>query len=229
MNIKDITIYEDENIIVLDKPSGLLVVPDRFDSAKKNFYSILKDSYKKIFIVHRLDKDTSGIVLFAKNSFIHRDLSMLWEKGRVYKTYYALVHSKPEKQQGVINKPVAELKKKKGVMCIDFKNGKKSITEYKVLKRFNRFSFLEIHPKTGRTHQIRVHLASIGCPVAGDVLYNRPEATNLKEKLKDKMPRLCLHAGGIRFFYEPAKKELELKSPIPDDMREILKNVKCIM
>lgn len=208
MDIKDIIIYEDENIIVLDKPAGLLVVPDRFDSTKKNFYSILKDSYKRIFIVHRLDKDTSGIVLFAKNPVIHRNLSILWEKGQVYKTYYALVHNNPEKQQGVINKPVAALKKKKGVMYIDFKNGKKSITEYKVLKRFNGFSFLEIHPQTGRTHQIRVHLASIGCPVAGDVLYNRPEATGLKEKLKDNMPRLCLHAGGLNFFMNLQTKNL---------------------
>ncbi|MCX8093688.1 MAG: RluA family pseudouridine synthase [Candidatus Goldbacteria bacterium] len=213
MDIKNITIYEDDNIIALNKPSGMLVIPDRFDKEKKNLYSILKEKFKKIYIVHRIDKDTSGVILFAKNPEIHRELSMMWEKGKIKKIYYALVHGALTTKQGVINKPIASLKKKKGVMVIDYKNGKKSITEYKVIKKNTNYSLLEVTPKTGRTHQIRVHLASIGHPIAGDSLYNRKEATGV-EKYEDNFPRLCLHAYKIRFFYSVAGKEIEITAPV---------------
>lgn len=217
MNIKNITIYEDENLIVLNKPSGLLSVPDRFCKNKQNLYDILKDIYKNIYIIHRLDKDTSGVILFAKNSDIHRDLSMLWEKGGVQKTYYALVHARPSLKQGIIKKPIAPLKKKKGVMTVDYKNGKKSLTNYKVVKTLKDYSLLEINPQTGRTHQIRVHLASIGNPIAGDVLYNRPEVIG-KEAFKDDFPRLCLHAYKIKFFYKVAFRQFEITAPIPEEI-----------
>ncbi len=110
MKIKDITIYEDENIIAINKPSGLLVVPDRFDKNKENLYDLLKVNYQNIFIIHRLDRDTSGVIIFAKKKEVHRQLSMLWEKRRVEKIYYALVHGRITLKQGEINKPVAPLK-----------------------------------------------------------------------------------------------------------------------
>jgi RluA family pseudouridine synthase len=213
MDIKNTIIYEDKNIIALNKPSGLLVIPDRYDKNKENLYSILKKEYGNIYIIHRLDKDTSGIILFARNPLIHRELSMMFEKGKVQKTYYALVHGIPDIRYGEINKKIAPLKKKKGVMVVDNKNGKKSITVYKIIKIVKNYSLLEVTPKTGRTHQIRVHLASIGHPVAGDVLYNRMEATG-KVAYKDTFSRLCLHAYKIRFFYGQDGKEIEIIAPV---------------
>ncbi|HPD18191.1 MAG TPA: RluA family pseudouridine synthase [Candidatus Goldiibacteriota bacterium] len=222
MNIKELIVYEDENIIALNKPSGILVIPDRFDKNRENLYDALKEVYEDVYVIHRIDRGTSGIILFAKNSDVHRNLSMLWEKGKVRKTYYALVHGKFFRKRGRINSPIGRLKKKKGIMTIDRKNGKKSITEYEVIKTIKNFSFLEITPHTGRTHQIRVHLASIGHPVAGDVLYNRIEATG-KETFTDDCSRLCLHAYSVEFFYEAAEKKIQITAPLPE---EILRYVK---
>jgi RluA family pseudouridine synthase len=222
MNIKELIVYEDENIIALNKPQGILVVPDRFDKNMENLYDSLKNVYKNIYVIHRLDKGTSGIILFAKNADFHRRLSILWEKGKVRKTYYAVVHGKFSNERGRINSPIGRLKKKKGVMTIDYKNGKKCITEYKVIKTIKNFSLLEITPHTGRTHQIRVHLASIGHPVAGDVLYNRIEATG-KETFIDDCSRLCLHAYGIEFFYAEAGKKIQITAPLPEEILQYVK------
>jgi len=220
MDIKKIIVYEDKNIIVLNKPSGLLAIPGRFDRTQKNLYDILKGIYQNIFIVHRLDRDTSGIIIFAKNKEIHRQLSMLWEKHKVEKMYYALVHGRVSSKQGVIDKPIAPLQKKKGVMAVDYKKGKKSKTKYRVIKAGKEYTLLEVMPQTGRTHQIRVHFASIGHPVAGDVLYNRKEATGL-DSFKDKFLRLYLHAYSVKFFYAPQGNEIKITATLPQEFLNI--------
>jgi 23S rRNA pseudouridine1911/1915/1917 synthase len=244
MNVENLIIFEDEDFIALNKPSGMLVIPDRFDKEKENLYSLLNEKYGKIWIVHRLDKDTSGVVVFAKNPEAHRDLSMKWEAGEVAKIYYALVYGNVEKDSASINKPIAALKKKKGVMVVDKKNGKRSATNYTVMERFKGYTLVEVIPKTGRTHQIRVHLAYIGHPIAGDRVYNRPEAMGEegrrkvegKRKLGTRnselgtkdfiLSRLALHAGKLSFCHYKKNEPIDIETPLPEDMNNAIMKLK---
>lgn len=188
MKIDEKIIYEDDDYVVVNKDSGMLAIPDRYNKDLPNVYDMLNEKYGKIFIVHRLDKDTSGAIIFAKNPEAHRDLSVKWEEGGVSKTYYALVTGRFDETQGNINLPISPLKKKKGVMVIDKRNGKEAFTSYKVLEKYREYTYLEVTPKTGRTHQIRVHLAAIGHPLVVDPLYNRKEAIlNLGTKEEKKI------------------------------------------
>ena len=187
MGIEEKIIFEDDDYVVVNKDSGMLAIPDRYNKELPNLYDLLTEKYGKIFIVHRLDKDTSGVIIFAKNPEAHRDLSVRWEEGGVSKTYFALVTGRFDEAQGNINLPISPLKKKKGVMVIDKRNGKDAFTSYKVLEKYREYTYLEVTPKTGRTHQIRVHLAAIGHPLAVDPLYNRKEAIlNLGKKEDEK-------------------------------------------
>jgi RluA family pseudouridine synthase len=245
MDINELIMYEDDDFIAVNKPSGMLVIPDRFDKGKENLYDALNEKYGKVFVVHRLDKDTSGIVIFAKNPEAHRDLSIKWEAGEVTKTYYAIVTGRLKEKIGTINLGISPLKKKKGVMIIDAKKGKRSVTNYKVMEEYKDFSLVEVKPKTGRTHQIRVHFAAIGHPLAVDPLYNRKEAigrglkkdqdpkvqsTKVKkefkkgknfvaEKVNPPIARLPLHAVKISFTHFRKNQTIELETKMPKDFK----------
>jgi RluA family pseudouridine synthase len=249
MDITDKIIYEDEDFVIINKDSGMLAIPDRFNKELPNLYDILTEKYGKIFIVHRLDKDTSGLMIFAKNPEAHRDLSMKWEQGEVSKTYYALVTGRFDESEGKVDMPLSPLKKKKGVMVIDKNDGKNALTLYKVLEKYKDFTLLEVMPKTGRTHQIRVHLAGIGHPLAVDPLYNRKEAIGkaiiknnvprqvakkirkkeiaeskffVREDVKPPIDRLPLHAGKIKFVHFRTGLPVEFEAPMPKDMKTAL-------
>jgi RluA family pseudouridine synthase len=238
-------IFEDEDFIALNKPSGMLAIPDRFDEKKENLYALLTEKFGKIWIVHRLDKDTSGVIVFAKTPEAHRDLSMKWEEGEVSKRYNALLTGEPKEEKGKIRLAIAPLKKKKGVMVVDKKRGKKSITNYKIIEKFKGYTLVEAVPKTGRTHQLRVHFAYIGCPIAGDTLYNRPEAmkesgvrnpgSGVKEKskisnLKSKIEfdRLMLHAISLSFIHYRKGEPVELEAPIPESMKTAITKLRLL-
>jgi len=241
MNTEQQILYEDEDYIALNKPSGMLVIPGRFDASKENLYALLGEKYGKIWIVHRLDRDTSGAVVFAKNAEAHRELSKKWEEREVEKKYLAIVRGSPEKAEARINKPIAPLKKKKGIMVVDEKKGKKSVTGYRVVEKFKDYTLLEVVPKTGRTHQIRVHMAWIGHPVAGDRLYDRPEAMGgigmegVRSKLPDKaasessepsVQRLMLHARSLSFTHYKNKSQITIEAGMPADMDAFLLKLK---
>jgi len=231
-------LYEDDNLIAVNKPSGLLVTPDRWNPSIPTIQDMLREylrrnggvTHPNIRVVHRLDKDTSGVVVLAKNIKAQSHLSKQFESGDVSKTYLALVKGVVEKDEGMINQPLIESSHKPGTMTLH-KKGKKSISLYKVLERFRTCTYAQVTPLTGRTHQVRVHMMSIGHPLLYDPLYGEANAFFLsqlkkdyKEKGKEKpfLDRLSLHAFRLSFREPSEEKTLVLEAQIPRDLSRAL-------
>ena len=176
-------IFEDDDLIIVNKPAGILTIPDRFDATKPNLVAMLKSLQTedaKIFTVHRLDRETSGVLCFAKNEDAHRHLSQQFETKTAAKFYLALTDGRLQPASGEIDLAIAESMSTPGKM-VAAKRGKDSLTLYKTLENFKQFTLVEAEIKTGRTHQIRVHFQAIGYPLAVDSLYGRRESLLLSE------------------------------------------------
>ena len=216
-------VYEDEDIIVVNKPKGLVVHPavGNPDGTLVNaIMAICKESLSGIGgeirpgIVHRLDKDTSGILIVAKNDLSHINLSEQIKNHEVEKTYVALVRGIVKENEATINMPIGRSTKDRKKMAVS-KNGKNAITHFKVLKRYAKHTLLEIKIETGRTHQIRVHLSHIGYPVVGDYTYsNGKNDFNVEGQM--------LHSKRIKFKHPKTEKDLELEAKLPEYFQEIL-------
>ena len=220
-------IFENEDIVVINKPSGMLTISDRAQNL--SLKDILNQKYGKIFTVHRLDRDTSGVVLFAKNEEAHRYFSLLFENRKVEKFYQGIVVGNPTSDEGKIEAPIAEHPFVKGKMIIN-KHGKESLTTYKVIEHHNFYSLVEFQLHTGRTHQIRIHSKNIGHPIAVDPLYGDSEPvklssikkkyklSKLEEEERPIVSRLALHSnklivelpdGEIKTFIAPVPKDFQ--------------------
>jgi len=218
---KDISIlYEDNDILVAVKPVGLLTMGTNRDKSR-TLYALLTDyvrkgysrSAKRIFIVHRLDRDTSGILIFAKSMDAKLRLQGQWEQTE--KKYIAVVHGRCEQQKRTITTYLAENKAHLVYSTADAAKGKLSHTAYRVLKDTKYFSLLEVALLTGRKHQIRVHLAEIGHPVAGDNKYG---------KTRDTCKRLALHARSISFIHPVSGKRLTFETGFPEYFNTLVEN-----
>lgn len=229
-------IYEDKNFLAIDKPAGLLVHPTA-NSKEKTLVDWLLKRYPEVKkvgdlpagrqvqarpgIVHRLDRDTSGIILIARNQKSFEYLKNLFQIRAIKKTYRALVYGRVMLKKGIIEK---EIKIKSGTTKRTVFRGrseKAAVTEYKVLKHFDNFSWLEVQPLTGRTHQIRVHLASIGHPVVGDKLYGHKKPREIRLLNID---RQMLHAYSLEFSPSPGKR-LKLAANLPEDIKSALQHL----
>ncbi|MBI3125929.1 MAG: RluA family pseudouridine synthase [Ignavibacteriales bacterium] len=178
-------LYEDNNIIVVNKPEGLASIHDSAGE-KEDLQTLLSERCKlKVFVVHRLDKEVSGVIIYAKNAATHKLLNKQFAERTVKKSYVALVHGKMMKDEGSINKPIREFGS--GRMGIDEAKGKPSKTVYKVIKKYPSYTLIELNPTTGRRHQLRVHLYYIGNSIVGDVRYG-------EKTVQETYPRLMLHA-----------------------------------
>ena len=219
-------IYEDSDIIVVNKPKGMVVHPANGnpDGTLVNaILSICKNSLSGIGgelrpgIVHRLDKDTSGLIIVAKNDKAHINMSEQIKERNVKKTYIALVRGNVPEEEATINMPIGRSTKDRNKMAVT-KNGKQAITHFKVLKRYSKYTLLEIKIETGRTHQIRVHMAEIGYPVVGDAVYS-----NGKNEFG--IEGQMLHAYKLEFMHPITNKHMELTAPLPQYFEKILKKL----
>lgn len=221
-------LYEDEHVIAVNKPAGLLVLPDRYNASLPHLLGMLKESKGRIFVVHRIDKETSGAILFARNPEAHAALNHDFRKHLVRKRYLALCRGVAEKDKGEIDLPIVASRRERGRMIVDEKSGKESRTHYVILEEFNGLSLVEAMPESGRTHQIRIHLAAIGMPIVADSIYGdgRPLflssfKSGYKESGEERplIERVALHASSIVVKHPAMRKRLEISAELPKDMR----------
>lgn len=212
-NIQDTLLYRDGLILIINKPSGIpvhkgsgggIVLEDYFDDLKFGLPN-------PPTLAHRLDKDTSGCLVLARNKAGAVRMSKLFQDDQVEKKYLAVVHGVIPLDEGIIDLPLGKQSSKKNLWWakVDFENGKPSLTHYKVLKRYDHFTLLCLTPKTGRTHQLRVHCAEIGHPILGDAIYGKKDPVSLH-----------LHAHTIKIPFNPKKPDIMAKAPIPDEWGE---------
>jgi 23S rRNA pseudouridine1911/1915/1917 synthase len=228
-------IFENDDFIAIDKASGMLTIPDRHDETQLSLYKILSNEFAKIFIVHRLDRDTSGLVLFAKNELSHKYLSQLFEKRNIDKNYVGFIRGSLPEKSGFIEEPIAEHPTRKGVMTVS-KKGKPSSTEYKVLEDFGIYSLVHFNIQSGRTHQIRVHMKSAGHPIACDAVYGNGQPillSSFKKKFRlsqhdeEERPlvnRLALHSHQLN-FKDASGNSFSLEAPLPKDLNALLQQL----
>ncbi|MDR1904242.1 MAG: RNA pseudouridine synthase [Treponema sp.] len=245
-------IYEDDSITAVNKAAGISVSAERWDESRERLDRLLGGHYaeqaggsgeeRRIFTVHRIDKDTSGIVVFARNSKTHRFLSQAFEEGLVHKRYIAAVYGRPSWKEASCDLPLVPDGNKAHMTIIDRYRGKKSLTHFRVLGSAGNYTVLEVIPETGRTHQIRVHACSLGYPVVCDSLYGRSAKgiylsafkRNWRGDPLDEKPllnRLGLHALKLSLPYKPldaAGKSLDMTAPLPRDMAALIRQMeKC--
>lgn len=233
--IGSITLFENGDFIVLNKPSGMLSIPDRTQS-QPSLKDYLIEKLGGIFTVHRLDRDTSGVIVFAKNDVTHKYLSQQFENRSTEKIYNGLVIGKMEAANGIVDEPIAEHYSQKGMMMVSDK-GKPSTTEYSLLEQFRAYSWMQFHILTGRTHQIRVHMKHLGHPIACDELYGDAKPIllsafkkkfNLAKAAEEERPllnRLALHAAQLS-FKDVDNNTHRFEAPLPKDMRALLQQLR---
>ena len=218
-----VVLYEDPDVVAIDKPAGMVVHAGAGVHSGTLVNALLHrfralsgvGGAQRPGIVHRLDRFTSGVLLVAKNDFAHQVLAAQFSGRRVEKVYLALVHGVLKEQSGRIERPIARDPVHRTRMTARLKQGRAAWTEYRVLRQFERLAFLEARIGTGRTHQIRVHLSSIGHPVVGDTLYGAPA----KIEGYPSLGRYFLHAHRIRFRQPRTEEEITVESPLPAELQ----------
>ena len=238
-------VFEDEYIVVVNKPAGMVVHPGAGVSSgtlanalayKFNLEAIkskpnepeqskIQNLKSKIGMVHRLDKETSGLMVVAKNDLTAEKLSAQFQDRRVKKSYVALVHGFVRKLSGKIEEPLARDRKNRVKMAVD-KNGRNALSIFKVRQRFEKYTLLDVDIKTGRTHQIRVHLAHINHPIVGDETYNAGRDNQIEDaqfrKAVKNLNRFFLHAEKLSFTHPVTKEEMSFEQTLPDELTELL-------
>jgi len=218
-------LYRDQLILVLDKPPGIAVhAGPNGGPSLEDYFGGLKFDYKETpKLAHRLDRDTSGCLVLGRNDRALKKMGKLFESGRVKKTYWAITQGRPPEMEGTIDLPLAKVKMPKGWSMKPAKltdeGAQSAITDYKVVEKLrdNR-AWVELSPRTGRTHQIRVHLKSLGCPIVGDWLYG----ANPERPPDGEFPTLCLHARSIEFPLYEDKPPVQISAEMPQHMADLI-------
>lgn len=226
-------LFENEQFLAIAKPSGMLSVPDRMQS-EPSLKDLLKQQYPEIYTVHRLDKATSGLIVFAKQADAHKQLSQLFEGREVEKYYIGLVQGNIQPSSGILETGIMEHPAKNGTMVVNVK-GKPAKTGYLTLEEFRQYALVQFRIYTGRTHQIRLHAHYLGHSIVGDPLYGNGQPLmlsaikknyNLAKNQDDErpiMPRLALHAHQIAFRL--GEEDYRIEAPIPKDLQATIKQL----
>lgn len=234
-SIKDLAVVEDHGILIINKPSGILSIPDR-NNEKVSVLSILRKKYPQVFTIHRLDFETSGIMIFALTEEIHRAVNIQFEHRKIEKIYHAIVQGNMMKTAGIIDLKIDEDKANKGKMKIT-RDGKPALSHYEVIENFKHYAYVAIDLKTGRTHQARLHMKAIGHPMAVDKDYGLNEhfmLSSIKHKYKEgkwsiEQPlvnRCTLHAYSLKLMHPVLNKEVKYEAPLKKDMQVMLKKLR---
>ena len=232
-------LHEDSSLIVLNKPSGLVVHPAPGHPTGTLVHGLLqyfpelsgRGGLQRPGIIHRLDKDTSGLMVVAKNDKVHRFLSGQFKGGTVKKRYLALVHGNTKGEMGEIDLPIARHPRRRKEMSVLLSGGKRALTFWKKLETFdNKFSLLSVSPRTGRTHQIRVHVSYLGHPIVGDKVYGYKKnwwkkQAFLKNQILPPIGRQMLHAETLGFIHPDSEDFCEVQTPMPEDMDHLLRSL----
>lgn len=210
-------IHQDKQIIVLNKPAGISVLTEGWDESTIFLKKILEKKLGRVWVVHRLDKVTSGVIVFARTAEAHRHLNTQFEKRKVEKTYHAIVEDLPEWNEYTAQHSLYVNVGRKHRTVVDKHRGKRSVTDFKIIKRWHMQSMIEAQPKTGRTHQIRVHLSALGFPIVSDILYGAEET--------DLIARPALHAQSLTITHPTTKKRVTFTAPHPEDFANLIEKL----
>jgi tRNA pseudouridine32 synthase/23S rRNA pseudouridine746 synthase len=209
-------LYEDEDILAVNKPERMVAVPERRRLEQSLIEMLSAQRAERLYIVHRIDRETSGVIVFARNAEAHRQLNRQFETRSVEKVYLAMVHGIVNEDRGEIDKPLRQFGS--GRVGIDDQRGKASVTEFCVLERLKAFTLLDVRPHTGRRHQIRVHLYSLGYPIVGDPLYG-------EQAVQRSYPRLMLHARRLS-LHLPSGTRLTIEAPVPESFSRVVQTAR---
>ncbi len=231
-------VFEDESLAVINKPAGMIVHPGAgvtngtLANALAHHFGIRNphsEIRNQIGIVHRLDKDTSGLMVVAKDEQTHEALSEQFRSREVFKSYVALAHGMTRENSGTIDRPIARDRWHRTKMTVAA-NGRHALSIWKVRQRFEKFTLLEVEIKTGRTHQIRVHLASINNPIVGDATYNEGRDNTIADsdikRAVEGLDRFFLHASRLSFDHPKSRERLEFSVALPTELEELLEKLK---
>lgn len=238
-SLENLIIWSDDDLLVVNKPAGIPTLTDGYDPDAPYLLGLLQQTYERLWIVHRLDRDTSGILVLARTPEAHRELNAQFSGRKVRKTYHALTVGIPSWDEKIVKLPLRPDGDRKHRTVVDSRQGKPASTHFKVIERLGRYALVEAAPTTGRTHQIRVHLASQGFAIAADGLYGDGKGVLLseikpgyRESRRGESPllgRLGLHAWMLSFTHPTSGEPRQFEAPYPKDFAATIRQLRKYM
>jgi RluA family pseudouridine synthase len=230
VDLEEIVLWQDEALLAVNKPAGIAVMAEGWDLSRPNLTGLLREHFSRLWNVHRLDKDTSGVLLLARSASAYRALNMQFEQRQVRKSYHALVVGQPEWQERWVRLPLRANGDRRHRTVVDSERGKPSETEFHLLEGFGAYALIEAVLHSGRTHQIRAYLAAVGMPLVADGLYGDEhplpaQAVNSQPPL---LERTGLHACLLELAHPGSGQKLKLEAPYPQDFGQSLAYLRSI-